>query len=120
MNILKLPENIQAQIDEKVKSLTEKHNTTINPVVFVSDADANDYVIGYLLEPNRLQKMAAMDKLNYSESGANLDILTVCLIREASDERILSEAPENDKFFLGALKAAGALLKLSINLHVKK
>jgi hypothetical protein len=103
-----------AEIAAKAIELTAKHNVKVTPFYFV-DEGTGEKIVGYLKEPIRLVKQRAMDKMLMGASGAGEDLLTVCLIREESSPRILSELSEDDSVFLGSCNAALGLVKVMQN-----
>jgi len=65
-----------------------------------------------LKEPDRTAKMRALDMFNLGQFSLSAStLLETCLIREESDTRILSEAPEHDSIFLGFMMEAQSLVK---------
>jgi hypothetical protein len=97
-------EELTAQLGVKVHAFTAIDNTEDNKVV------------AFIKEPSRLIKSRAMDK-TYNGMGftAGSEMLEACIIREESDPRFLNEAPENDKFYLGASKFCADLLVMATN-----
>lgn len=105
-----------AAAKEKATELTEKLGVKVHPMVFYTTAGSDDLVIGFVKEPNRLVKARAMDKVQLGQfSDAYADLLTICLVKEDSDHRITSESSENDKYYFGATKFCGGMLKLSLD-----
>lgn len=121
MNISKTKalEDAQSKAEEKAKELSIKYQTKVNPIVFKVDAESDDIVIGYLKEPQRFVKLRMMDKGMTSPITAASEVMETCLIKEESDPRIMSEAQENDVFYIGATKVVYDLVQVAINL-VKK
>lgn len=107
------------EVLKKAQELSEKHGVKVHPIVFVDEAN-DEQIVGYLKEPARIVKQRAMDKVMLSSSSAGEEILTICLITEESNPRILSEAPENDKVYLGACQAALSLVQVMQNTLKKK
>jgi len=108
------------QIEQRAAELTEKHGVKVTPIVF-EEPDTGEQVIGYLKEPNRLAKTRILDKaLSGAVLSAAHDLLELTIIPEESDPRIMSEAPENDKYNLGAAVAAQDLVKFAVNVYKKK
>ena len=108
-------EEIQAKAEE-LKSL---HKCEIIPLVFVIP-ETQEQVVGYLKEVPRIVKIRAVDKAMVSPVSAGAELLEIALIKEASDERILSEAPEHDSIFIGAAWECYNSISISINQFKKK
>lgn len=103
------------QIEAKAKELTEQHKCTVYPLVFLTGTEEDsEQIIGYMKEPKRAVKMVAMDKAMSRPSFAGQDLLQACLIKEESDNRILSEKSEHDSIFLGACRAALEKVQISM------
>lgn len=108
-------EEIQTKADE----LSIKHGVKVHPLVF-SLPDSKGQIIGYLKEPPRFVKLRVMDKGLTEPMTAASTIVDAYLIAEESDPRILSEASENDVFYIGACMEAYNLVKLAVNQFKKK
>ncbi|MGN7818781.1 hypothetical protein ACTJJB_01555 [Chitinophaga sp. 22536] len=109
-------EQIQAKADE----LQKQYGLKITPIVF-EDPDTGEQIIGYLKEPNRLAKTRILDKaMGGLMVSAAQDLLELTIIPEASDPRIMSDLPENDRYNLGAAMAAQDLIKFAVNTFKKK
>jgi len=105
----------------KAAELSTKLGVKVHPITFIVDAQASDFVIGYIKEPGRLVKMRAMDKVTMGQSSfAYQELLEACILKDVSDERILSEKSENDKYNLGAANFCGSLLIIASDLTEKK
>jgi hypothetical protein len=100
-------------VADKVAELEKQYGVTVYPVVF-KDEEGKD-VVGYLKNPSRVVKLRVLDKSIMSPISAGAELLEVCLIKEASDPRIFSEAPENDTYNLGAAMAASRVVAFSTN-----
>lgn len=110
------PDQIQKKADELAAAL----KVTVTPIVF-EDEETKEQIVGYLQEPNRLAKTRILDKaMGGMMISAAQDLLELTIIREASDSRIMSELPENDKYNLGAAVAAQELVKFAVNTFKKK
>jgi hypothetical protein len=101
------------EINAKAEELTKSHGTKVHAFTALNGTE-DDKVVAFIKEPSRLIKSRAMDK-TYGGMGftAGGEMLEACIIKEESDPRILSEAPEYDKFYLGAAKFCADLLIIS-------
>lgn len=106
-------------IEKKAESLSKIHSVKIHPLVFVEE-ETGEQIIGYVKEPSRLVKLRVLDKAISSPITAAGELLDVILLREDSDVRILSENPEHDKYYLGAVMAAMGIIKYSQDTFKKK
>lgn len=105
--------------NERAQQLTEQLNVKVHPIVFKESEEAEP-VIGFLKEPNRMVKLAVLDKTLMGSFSAAAEMLDVILIKDESDPRLYSEKPEHDKFYLGAVKAAQDLIQISIEQSAAK
>ncbi|RYD54883.1 MAG: hypothetical protein EOP56_18110 [Sphingobacteriales bacterium] len=101
-------------IKAKAEELTAKHGTTVHPLVFIEPL-SKEQVVGYVKEPTRQVKMYAMDKMHASPSTAGVTIFESGLIKEESDPRLYTESPDNDKYYLGAIREVVNLVTVAIN-----
>jgi hypothetical protein len=109
----------QEEIESKVQELSVKHSAVIHPIVFKVE-DSEDTIVGFIKEPPRFVKLRVMDKGLTSPVTAASEVVDAYLIKEESDPRIYSEAPENDKYYLGATLEAYNLVTLAVNQFKKK
>jgi hypothetical protein len=109
----------QEEIELKVQELSAKHGAVIHPIVFKIE-DSEDTIVGFIKEPPRFVKLRVMDKGLTSPVTAASEVVDGYLIKEESDPRIYSEAPENDKYYLGATLEAYNLVTLAVNQFKKK
>lgn len=100
---------IEAKAEELAK-LLGVHK--VIPLVFIENGEQ---IIGYMKEPSRQAKIAVMDKAVMGAYSATEEILPQVIIKEHSDPRILSENPEHDKIYMGALMAVYDRIKFSTN-----
>jgi hypothetical protein len=108
------------QIQERAEDLAKSHGVKVTPVVF-EEPETGEQIIGYLKEPSRLAKTRILDKaMGGMMVSAAQELLELTIITEASDPRIMSELPENDKYNLGAAMEAQNLIKYAINTFKKK
>lgn len=106
------------EIELKRKQLEESHKVIIHSEVF--ETPEFGQVIGFIKEPNRVLKMQCIDMYmtgRFTTAADNL--LQICLIKEESDPKILSEAPEHDPIYLGFLMKANELVKYYVNAQKK-
>jgi hypothetical protein len=110
---------VKKEADEKAKKLSEEINVKVHPLVFYVEKDGEP-VVGFLKEPNRMVKMACMDKYNSGFYTACGQVVETLLIKEHSDDRILSEKPEHDNYFMGAVNVVSELITFAANQADKK
>jgi hypothetical protein len=103
----------------KAEVLTEKYKAKVTPIILKGDADG-DTVVGYYKEPVRLAKQRALDAYSNGMQSAGAMLLEACLLKEESDPRIVSEAPENDKYYLGACYAVLKAIEVTVDQYKKK
>jgi hypothetical protein len=108
---------VSVEVDLKAAELTEKLKVKIHPFSFFS---GDKFVIGYMKEPNRLDKMRAIDLFDASRTQAGDYLLRTSLIHEESDKDILDENPKNDTIYLGAISFAIQILQISTEQLKKK
>ena len=117
-------ENILTTKKEEAKikagELSKQFNCVVHPIVFVSETDPNDVIIGFVKEPPRAVKLQMMDKALTSAVTAASNVLDAYLIREASDERIYSENPANDSYYIGASMVVYEMVKMAVDQFKKK
>ena len=110
------------EIEKKAAELAVKLNCyKVTPVVFNNPKTHLIEAVGYLREPTRDQKLAVMDLAGQGQAFSSAtQIFDICIIKEESDPRIYSDLPENDMFYLGAVKAANEMIQMYINQFKKK
>lgn len=91
------------QIQEQAKQLGEANGLEIKPIAF--ETSDGQQIVGYIKEPDLIQTMQAIDAIMQSPTSAGESLLQNCLIREVSDERILSVKNEHKKIHIGAVMA---------------
>lgn len=109
-----ISEEVKTAAADKALTLGQELKTKVHPVIF-NDPDGGEPVVGFLKEPNRMVKLAIMDKQLSGAYSASAEMLDLILIKEHSDSRLWSEDPANDTFYIGAVNAAYNLIKVSIN-----
>jgi hypothetical protein len=104
------------EIEAKALELGIKYNCKVVPIALEDD------VVGFLKEPPRFVKMRFLDKMTAQQSSISTmaELLDAYLIKEDSDIRIYSEAPENDKYYFGATMAAIDFIKVQPSILKKK
>jgi len=107
------------EIECKATELSVKHGVKVHPLIFAIP-NSEEKVIGYLKEPPRAIKLRVMDKGLTEPVTAASVVVDAYIIREESDPRILSEASENDVYYMGACMEAYSLIQLAINQFKKK
>jgi hypothetical protein len=103
----------------KAAELSKSLNTLVHPIVFVINENEPP-VVGFVREPSRASKMQVMDRAMQGVFTAASSVLDAYLIKEESDARISSFAPENDKYYLGAVQATQSLITIAVDLFKKK
>jgi phosphotransacetylase len=108
----------KAEIEEKAIELAKAFGVhKIIPIVFV---EGGEEIVGFMKEPSRQAKIAVMDKALMGGYSAAEEILRDLVLKDHSDPRILSDAPEHDKFYLGAVMVVYEQIKFSANTLKKK
>lgn len=102
-----------AEVEAKAEELSKTLNVKVHPIVFL---DGDNYVEGYLKEPDRGTKMVYLDKAVISPVSAACQLLDWCLIKEHSSPSIMT----NDTHYLGAATIAQNIVTASQNLINKK
>lgn len=109
----------QAEIEQKAAELSAKHNATVYPLIFQLE-ESDEQIVGYIKEPPRFVKLRVMDKGLTSPISAASEVVDAYLLKDESDARIYSDAPENDPYYLGATLAAYNLVTMAVNQFKKK
>lgn len=108
----------QKEIDEKAEQLSKERNRKVLPIVVT--IEDNEKVIGFIEEPKRQMKFAALDEVIKGYlTQAGMMILDGCLIKEHSDSRLYSDSSEHDGIVMGAAIACGELVNM-YSAEVKK
>lgn len=107
------------QAEEKAVELSAQLNAKVHAIVF-KDKETEQYIVGFIKEPNRMIKLALLDKSVMGGYSAASEVLESVLLKEHSDPRIYSERTEDDSIYLGAVAAVYDLIKLSVNQAKKK
>lgn len=107
------------QIAAKAEELEKKFGVKIHPIEFYNDDDGEDQILGFIKDPPRHVKLGVLDKSLVSPITAASELLEACLIKEESDERILSERPESDRIYLGATMAALGIVRYTTDQYKK-
>lgn len=115
------PVEVKKQVTDRAAELEKKYDCKIHPLLFNSQDDGDgEWIIGFMKEPNRLTKIRVLDKTLTGMMVASAELLEAIILKEESDPRIMSEAPEYDKYYLGAVMAAQSIIKYSANTFKKK
>ena len=80
----------------------------------------DEYITGFFKEPNRLAKMAVMDKAMLGAMSAVEEILPLVFLEEYSDKRIMSEDQTFDSLHFGFGVAVFACIEMVRNAASKK
>lgn len=111
---------------EKAAALSQQLNgVKVHPIIFYREGDTEtqaDPVIGYLKEPPRITKLRLMDEAQKrGEMEVAAELLSIALIKEASDYRLSSESQEFDDVYIGAcLAATTTIVRVALNQYKKK
>jgi len=109
----------KAEIDKKALELAEKNNCKVIPIVFHNE-EQNEDIIGYIKEPNRINKLRAMDKSMSGAMTASAELFDSIILKEDSDPRFTSERSEDDKIYLGGALVAFQTIEMMVNTFKKK
>lgn len=110
-------EQIQEMAEKKAAELSGKLNVKVTELIFEQD---NEFIVGYLKQPNRLTVRAAYDRMEkYGKMDAGDILLEACLIRDESDRRILDPNPKYDSIYNWACLEAFRLIEFNISLSKK-
>jgi hypothetical protein len=113
-------EEIKAYDDRAEELAKQKGVSKVHPVVQI-DPDTLERKVCYLSEPNYLTKIRVMDKATTIGIYTAADELReACLLREASDPITYGEAPECDRYKLGATDYALTMVTRLQNQFKKK
>jgi hypothetical protein len=100
----------QEEIQLKAETLTEQRRVKVYPIIV--DAKG-EQIVGYIEEPKRQAKYAAMNELAKKDvATAGELILDACLIKEESDKRLYSQNAEHDSIVIGAAMACLKLVEV--------
>jgi len=105
------------EIEAKAQELSQLHKRPVHPIVF--ETEEQEQIVGWVKEPERLVKFRVLDMTAISMTQAGLTLLECSLLKEESDPRFLSEAPEHDKIVIGAVMECTRIIKMYVN-QVKK
>ena len=120
---------IEEQIDAKPLTTNEKAQAKalelekalkvykVHPLIFKEPS--GEEIVGFIKEPERLTKIRMLDKSMIGSISAAAECYDIILIKEASDPRMYSEAPEHDAIYIGAVMAAYDLIKYKTNTFKK-
>lgn len=108
---------IEDAADVKSAELTIKLGRKVYPFCFFNE---DKFIVGYIKEPARLDKMRSIDLYEQSRTQAGDLILRTSLVHEESDKAILDEKEENDPIYLGAISFAVSLVQIAAEQLKKK
>ncbi len=110
-------EKRQQEVEQQAEELSVQYKVKVHPLLFVPNGEE---IVGFIKEPSREFKKKCIDLFYMGQvTNAGTLILENGLIKEHSDARILSEAPEHDYIYMGALMEAIGIVKY-INNAIKK
>lgn len=110
-------EQIQEMAEKKATELSNGLGLRVIELIFEQD---NEFIVGYLKQPNRHTVRAAYDRMEkYGKLDAGDVLLDACLIREESDRRILDPNPKYDSIYNWACLEAFRLIEFNISLSKK-
>lgn len=99
-------EKKNSELEKGFEAKAEEMSLTLKTKITANWVKHNDeYVVGYMQEPDRFTKMQAMDMMVKSLTQASDIVLRASLIHKESDSRILDEAAD-DKIYLGFIMKA--------------
>lgn len=101
------------EVHLKAEELSKQLNVKVHAICFVED---DEFITGFMREPDRMVKTKYLDKAVVSLASAAGELLEVCLLREHSDSRILT----NDNHYFGACAIVNTLVQASQNVISKK
>lgn len=109
-----------AEAKARAEVISKREGVKITPILFYLNEKFDDPIVGFLKPPSRIAKVKIMDKSSQVGSySAAAETLEICLLKSDSDMRFLSESPEYDDIYMGAIIAAQSLINASIN-QIKK
>jgi hypothetical protein len=131
MKYIKTEEALRAEqmAEQKAALLTAKYGVKVVPIAFLPEYEndtadkeenpvrAEEYLIGFFKEPNRIAKVRALDasEKNGSASAGSL-LVEACLIKEESHPLI----ERHDAYYLGASLAALHFVQFALEQFKKK
>jgi hypothetical protein len=108
----------QACYDAVFKSASEISTRIGSPVfgIALRKKNSEDIVIGFFKEPNRMAKLAVLDKSMQGAISAATELVDACFLPEESDSKILSD----DEFYLAATTKMLEKIKIADDVFKKK
>lgn len=113
------PEIIQ-ELEEKAQILSAKYGCKVH-IYATLDPKDGEVVVGFLKEPNYIQKLMAMDKL--ASTGifmAGEEMRESLTLKEESNPKTYLEGSEYDAFRLGMVSTCVTIIEVSANQFKKK
>lgn len=110
-------EQMQEIVESKSNELSKKLGRKVMPLLFNHN---DEWIVGYVQQPTRTVVRVAVDKMEkFGKIEAGDLILQSSLIKEESDQRIISEESEYDGVNMGACLEVLNLIDVSLSV-VKK
>jgi len=116
-------EKFEQALKDRAAELSAAHgNALIIPLWYNDPADPinGKPIIGFLKEPNRATKGSILDTMMVSHSRAATIALNAALMKEVSDERILSSSQLYDPINIQAGFEALGLVRIAVSQFKKK
>lgn len=106
---------------QRAEELARKYNVSKVHVYVGIEPNTNERVVGYLKEPNYMQKLFAMDKISSVGIFAAGDELREALtLKEESDPRTYEASSLNDSYRLGMTGTCVPIIEVIKNSFKKK
>ena len=103
---------------QKGEEISSKLGKKIHPIVLPYKENPFDVAVGFFKVPPRNIKLQAISTvLEKGKVEAGKILINYCLVKEESDLRILSEDPEYDDIYIGAILASNQVLSLSVDAY---
>jgi len=107
-------------IEEKCIELSKKYGVS-KVHAYVGISETGEKVIGFLKEPNYIQKIATMDKITTTGPFLAGDELRQAItLKEDSDPRTYNESPDCDAYRLGMTGMCVPIINVIQNTFKKK
>ena len=114
------PEEV-AEFEAIAEGLAKKYNVLKVHVYIGIDPETNERIVGYLQEPNYIQKIFTLDKIAsvgmFSAADALREIIT---LQSESDPRTFEDHPANDGYKLGMVGTCIPIVDVIQNSYKKK
>ena len=107
-------EQKQIEVEEQAAKLSETLKFKVHPMIFI---EGDEFVIGYLREPDRATKTMYLDKAMQGLASASTQMVELLLLKDEGDaQRIL----KNDNHFFGAAGKVNQIIQASQDQFKKK